>query len=77
MRREVPMTIQGQEYKISAEQVKEVARQNVPKNIEIYYVEVEGKRFPPKQLIHLVTKAQNRSFNSQDARSVLAKLDLG
>ena len=75
MSREVSMTIQGEEYTISAEQVREVARNNVPKNIRDFYVEVEGKRFPPKQLIHLVTEAPYQSFNSQNARSVLTKLD--
>ena len=71
------MTIQGQEYPISAEQVRKVARRNVPKNIRDYEVEVEGKRFPPKQLIHLVTRAPYQSFNSQNARSVLVKLGFG
>ena len=74
MSREVPMTIKGQKYTISAEQVREVARKHDPKNIRDFYVEVEGTRFSPKQLIHLVTQARYQSFNSQNARSVLAKL---
>ena len=74
MSREVTMTIKGQKYTISTEQVREVARKHVPKNIRDFYVEVEGKRFRPTQLIHLVTQERYQSFNSQNARRVLARL---
>ena len=67
------MTIQGREYLVTREAVLDVAKKNEPESIVTFYAEVNGKRFPPTQLIRLVTRTRNQvqSFN---ARSALTKL---
>ncbi len=65
--------IKGGRYEISAERIRQIAGDYAPDSIRDYYVEVEGKQFPPKQLIRLATGTRD-PFNSQNARSVLTKL---
>lgn len=67
------MIIKGRAYEVSAKRIRQVARDSDPEKIREYYVEVEGKQFPPKQLIRLVTGTTD-SFNSQNARSLLTRL---
>lgn len=65
--------IQGKEYQITDDDVLRAVRSNAPDPIVGYYVEVDGKRFPPKQLIRLTTGTRDR-FNSANARSALTRL---
>ena len=65
--------IQGKKYQITDDDVRRAARSNPPGPIVGYYVEVEGKQFPPKQLIGLTTGTRDR-FNSANARSALTRL---
>ena len=69
----VTMKIRGVEYQISDEDVRRFARTNLPNSIVGYYVEIDGRQYPPKQLIRLVTGTRN-AFNSANARSVLTRL---
>lgn len=69
----VTIQIQGTEYQITDDDVRRVARSVAPQTLVGYYVEVEGKRFPPKQLIRLTTRTRDR-FNSANARSALTRL---
>ena len=69
----VHMTIKGQKYQLSDKEIRLVAKNSPPERIKGYYVEVEGKHFPPKQLIRLVTKTTD-PFNSNNARSILTRL---
>jgi len=71
--RETTITIKSQPLQITDEDIKRVARDFSPERITRYYVEVEGKCFPPKQLIRLVTRTRD-SFNSANARSALTRL---
>ena len=63
--------IKGAIYEVSEEKIRQVARAYDPETIREYYVEIEGKRFPPTQLIRLITKA---TANSNNAKSFLTKL---
>ncbi len=58
------MTIEAQKYKITAKEVRKVARNCKPESIKDFYVDVEGKRFPPKQLIRLVIEKCRPPLNS-------------
>ena len=71
--KETTITIKRMPYKITDEDVRQAVRNSSPEKIRDYYVEVEGKQFPPKQLIRLVTKTTD-TFNSANARSALTKL---
>ena len=54
----VNMTIDQETYEISADKVKQVARDSKPESMRAFYVEVDGKRFPPTQLIRLAIGEQ-------------------
>lgn len=65
--------IHGAEYTISDGDIRQVARAHAPGSIVGYYVEVEGRRYPPKQLIRVATGTRDL-FNSANARSALTRL---
>jgi hypothetical protein len=43
--------IKDQEHTLSADDIVGVARRESPRRVNAYYVEIEGRRFPPKQLL--------------------------
>ena len=61
------ITIMGKTYEMSYEAVRQAGRNARPESVTRYYVELEGKRFPPTQLIRLVTGASAHSSNAQRA----------
>ena len=65
--RKTTITIMGKSYEISDDAVRQAAREVQPESITRYYVEVEGKRFPPTQLIRLVTTDSAHASNAQRA----------
>ncbi len=69
----VSMTIRGRYHEISREQVIRASNSASPGSIKRYYVEIDGKKFPPKQLIRLATGTRN-PFDSANARSALTRL---
>ena len=73
MPRVTRIRIQGREYEISDDDVRRVARTHAQESIVGYYVEIGGRRCPPKQLIRLTTGTRD-GFNSANARSALTRL---
>jgi hypothetical protein len=67
-------TIAGREYRITAEDVRRVARQLDPEPIDVLFTVVGGRRFPPKQLVEALTGLDRADFNSHQARSLLSRL---
>lgn len=51
MRATKQVRIKDQQYTVSADDILEVARRESPRRVNAYYVEIEGRRFPPKQLL--------------------------
>jgi hypothetical protein len=43
--------IKREDVSLTADDIVEVARRESPRRLNAYFVEVEGKRFPPKQLL--------------------------
>lgn len=69
--------IGGTRHKLDAETVANAARRIVPESIDgrhKYYVEIEGRYIPIKQLLSQVTGLHRRDFISLDANRVLKKL---
>jgi hypothetical protein len=74
--------LRGEELELSSEDVEDVARGCGPEAIRKHYVEVDGKRFPLKQMLEEVLKVKgykgnefNRlDFTTIDARSILKRL---
>lgn len=73
MPRMTTIQIQGKEYEVSDDDIRRVARTHAPERVVLYYVKVEGRRYPPKQLIRLTTGAHD-TFNSANAQSALTRL---
>ena len=71
--RTTTLQIQGKKYEISDDDIRRVARTHKPGYLVDYYIEVEGKQYPPKQLIRLTTGTRD-AFNSANARSALTRL---
>ena len=67
-------TIAGREYRITAEDVRRVAKQLDPEPIDVLFAVVGGRRFPPKQLVEALTGLDRADFNSHQARSLLSRL---
>jgi hypothetical protein len=65
--------IKDEVYSISREDVIAAAKGEAPRRLNSYYVEVEGRRFPPKQLLRAATKTK-AAFVSATAVSALQKL---
>src|SRR5688572_25198753 len=43
--------IKDEEHLISQDDIVAVARREAPRRLNAYYVEIEGRRYPPKQLL--------------------------
>jgi hypothetical protein len=65
--------IKDEVYSLSRDDVIAAAKGEVPRRLNAYYVEVGGRRFPPKQLLRAATKT-NATFVSAVAVSALQKL---
>lgn len=65
--------IQGRDYRLTVDDVRRIARLHAPEPLAGYYVEIDSRRYPPKQLIRLATGTRDR-FNSANARSALTRL---
>ena len=71
--RQTTMTFSGQAFTFTDADVLGATRGGTPERITRYYLELHGRRYPPKQVIRLVTRTRKR-FNSANARSALTRL---
>ena len=71
-------SIGGRQFRLDRDSVHRVTKGIPPKVFDgrnKYYVELHGKKYPPKQIIHLATGLDyTDDFNSQEARRVLERL---
>lgn len=67
-------TVKGREFDISREQILTVVKGKQPKTITKYYIEIEGIRYPIKQVIEWVTGLHPIEFTSMYANDILSKL---
>ena len=70
---EITITIQGETYRVTRDDILRAAKSESPKRIKTYYVELNGKQYPVKQLLRVAT-GTTKFFDSSCARSVLTKL---
>ena len=52
----VTVRIRDEEYVLSRADIEDVARRETPRRLNAYFVEVDGRRYPPKQLIRGATR---------------------
>lgn len=73
MRTSESIRIGAQTYSVTREDVVAASKREAPRRINTYYVDVEGHRFPPKQLIRTATGAAG-FFDSAAAVKLLVAL---
>ncbi|MGI8936780.1 MAG: SCO5918 family protein [Iamia sp.] len=70
----VHATIAHHPFDLSHGEVERAMRASAPEPIQAHYVIVGGRRFPPKQVIAVVTGLDRSAFISTQARSILERL---
>lgn len=65
--------IRGEEYLLTRSDILRVASAESPRRINAYFVEIDGRRFPPKQLVRAATGTK-QFFDSAAAIRALTAL---
>ncbi len=68
------VTIARRPFRLSASEVARALRSVDPEPINSHYVVIESRRFPPKQVISVVTGLDRADFTSHQARRTLMRL---
>jgi hypothetical protein len=71
---QVKATIAHRRFELTRSDVEHRLRHTLPEPIEGHFVVVNGRRFPPKQVLSLVTGLDRADFNTHQARHVLRRL---
>jgi hypothetical protein len=71
---QVQARIAQHEFAFDAAEIVQQLRDTMPEPLGDHYVVVGGKRFPPKQVISLVTGLDRADFNTHQARRILSRL---
>ena len=66
--------LNGERLSFSRFQVLEAVKNQVPRRIDKYKVEIDGVDFPPKQVLELLSGIEPIKFTTMDAQRVLKKL---
>jgi hypothetical protein len=59
---------------LAAGEIRRSLRNVMPEPLGDHFVVVDGRRFPPKQVISLVTGLDRADFNTHQARRILSRL---
>lgn len=62
------------DFELTQDLVRQRASAHRPESISEYWVEIDGTRWPVKQVMALATGLERRRFQSQNSRRLLAKL---
>jgi hypothetical protein len=71
---QVHAKIAQQEFAFDAAEIRQLLRVVMPEPLGDHFVVVDGRRFPPKQVISLVTGLDRADFNTHQARRILSRL---
>ena len=72
---EIDFTLNGARYQLTRDQVIRAMRRQMPGRIHTYSVEIEGVRFPVKQVLAQALGIPVTEFISTRAQDLLEKLD--
>jgi len=70
----VRKTIRGIEYEVSRNDIVTAAQTTSPEEIRHWYVEIEGLRYPPKQIVAEALGLRRLDFTTSDAKRLLENL---
>ncbi|MGY2001713.1 DUF6884 domain-containing protein [Blastococcus sp. SYSU DS1024] len=66
--------LEGVPYSLDAEAVRAALRDAAPDELRTHWVDVDGTRWPPKQVLALATGSERSAFTSHRALDVLGRL---
>jgi hypothetical protein len=72
--KQVRAKIAQQRFAFDAAEIGQLLRDVMPEPLGDHFVVVNGRRFPPKQVISLVTGLDRADFNTHQARRILSRL---
>jgi len=68
------MTVSGRTYDLDSQNVQEALQGALPEPIHEHFVVINGRRWPPKQVLALVTGLDRADFTTHQARRALTRL---
>ncbi len=68
------MTVSGRTYDLDSGSVQEALQGALPEPIHEHFVVINGRRWPPKQVLALVTGLDRADFTTHQARRALTRL---
>jgi hypothetical protein len=68
------MTVSGHRYDLDPRGVEAVLQGALPEPIQEHFVVINGRRWPPKQVLALVTGLDRADFTTHQARRALTRL---
>ncbi len=68
------MTVSGHQYDLDSLSVQEALQGALPEPIQEHFVVINGRRWPPKQVLALVTGLDRADFTTHQARRALTRL---
>ena len=68
------MTISGHQYDLEPRRVEMALHGELPEPINEHFVVINGRRWPPKQVVALVTGLDRADFTTHQARRALTRL---
>jgi hypothetical protein len=68
------MTVSGHQYSLDSRSVETALQGALPEPIREHFVVVNGRRWPPKQVLALVTGLDRADFTTHHARRALTRL---
>ncbi len=68
------MTVSGHQYNLDSRSVEVALQGALPEPIHEHFVVINGRRWPPKQVLALVTGLDRADFTTHQARRALTRL---
>jgi hypothetical protein len=68
------VAISGRKFRLDQDRVRDAVAHQLPEPLREHYVVVDGRRYPPKQVIAAVTGLDRADFTTHQARRVLTRL---
>lgn len=68
------MTVSGHQYSLDSGNIEAALQGALPEPIHQHFVVINGRRWPPKQVLALVTGLDRADFTTHHARRVLTRL---
>ncbi|MFN8232353.1 MAG: hypothetical protein U0V56_02335 [Actinomycetota bacterium] len=71
---QVRARVARQEFAFDEREIARRMRDVLPEPLDDHYVVIEGRRYPPKQVVGLMTGLDRADFNTHQARHILSRL---